>query len=42
MQCLKLIKVLAGNDDVKMHLMQAGVSPLLLAAMSHHKVNTWY
>lgn len=36
-QCLKLIKVLAGNDDVKMHLMQSGASPLLLAAMSRHK-----
>lgn len=36
-QCLKMIKVLAGNDDVKLHLMQSGASPLLLAAMSRHK-----
>ncbi|XP_034245394.1 armadillo repeat-containing protein 6 homolog [Thrips palmi] len=37
LQCLKMIKVLAGNDDVKLHLMQSGASPLLLAAMSRHK-----
>ncbi|KAE8749529.1 hypothetical protein FOCC_FOCC003794 [Frankliniella occidentalis] len=36
-QCLRMIKVLAGNDDVKSHLMHSGASPLLLAAMSRHK-----
>ncbi|XP_063238491.1 armadillo repeat-containing protein 6 homolog [Bacillus rossius redtenbacheri] len=35
-QCLKLLKVLAGNDDVKAAITSAGAAPLIVLAMNEH------
>lgn len=34
---LKLLKGLAGNDDVKVHLIQNGVGPLIVSTMHRHE-----
>ncbi|KAF4525036.1 hypothetical protein B566_EDAN001949 [Ephemera danica] len=36
-QCLKLIKGLAGSDQVKVKIVQAGIIPLLISAMVRHQ-----
>lgn len=37
-ETFKLIRALAGNDTVKVHIMQCGVAPLIEAALDTHKV----
>lgn len=34
----KLIRALAGNDTVKVHIMQFGIAPLIESALDTHKV----
>jgi hypothetical protein len=36
--CLKLVKALAGNDDVKAQLVKQGIAPLIISAMHRHEV----
>ncbi|PSN34753.1 Armadillo repeat-containing protein 6 [Blattella germanica] len=36
-QCLKLVKGLAGNDDVKVHIVQKGIGPLIVSSMHRHE-----
>lgn len=37
-QALKLIKALAGNDDVKAHIITSGSAPLIVSAISRLRV----
>lgn len=37
-QALKLLKSLAGNDDVKTHIVTSGLAPLIIYAISRYKV----
>jgi hypothetical protein len=37
-QALKLLKSLAGNDDVKAHIITLGICPLLISALYRFKV----
>lgn len=39
-EAFKLIRALAGNDTVKLHLMQQGISPIIEEALDTHKVNS--
>jgi hypothetical protein len=36
--CLKLVKGLAGNDDVKARIVKQGIAPLIVLAMHRHEV----
>lgn len=38
-QALKLLKALAGNDNVKSHIVTSGCAPLIVSAISRMKVN---
>lgn len=38
-QALKLLKALAGNDDVKSHVVTSGCGPLIVSAISRMKVS---
>lgn len=37
-QALKLLKTLAGNDDVKAHIITSGIAPLIVYAISRFRV----
>lgn len=37
-QALKLLKALAGNDNVKSHIVTSGCAPLIVSAVSRMKV----
>lgn len=37
-EAFKLLRALAGNDTVKLHLMQQGISPIIEDALDTHKV----
>lgn len=39
-QSLKLLKALAGNDNVKAHIVTCGSAPLIVSAISRFKVRT--
>lgn len=38
-QALKLLKALAGNDNVKSHIVTSGCAPLIVSAISRMKVS---
>lgn len=38
-QALKLLKALAGNDDVKSHIITSGCGPLIVSAISRMRVS---
>lgn len=40
-QALKLLKALAGNDNVKSHIVTSGCAPLIVSAISRMKVNLY-
>lgn len=39
-QALKLLKALAGNDNVKAHIVTCGSAPLIVSAIGRFKVNS--
>jgi len=39
-QALKLLKALAGNDNVKSHIVTSGCAPLIVSAISRMKVSS--
>lgn len=40
-QALKLLKALAGNDNVKSHIVTSGCAPLIVSVISRMKVNLY-
>lgn len=40
-QALKLLKALAGNDNVKSHIITSGCAPLIVSAISRMKVSPY-
>jgi len=40
-QALKLLKALAGNDNVKSHIITSGCAPLIVSAISRMKVSLY-